>query len=260
MISLSKITHVVLDVDDNLYSRDMPVMSALTRQFPVVLSQMLGIPIEQANQTCALYYSTYGSTLEGVMRHHPEIDGTEFLQSVHKIEHTELLPPNKGLSTAFRHIRSGADLPITLFTNGTNEHGHRCAQVLGVRPHIDYIIGIDDAPNLRGKPHESAYNNMLQTIGLHDHPDRVLFVDDSLPNVRAAQERGIQAVQMYEDPSKKHLPFYQTTCHHGKPLTRTSNLKKLLQCLARSRLALWGLLITTFTWLALKTNEKSSPS
>jgi pyrimidine 5'-nucleotidase len=104
-------------------------------------------------------------------------------------------------------LLQSAKADVIVFTNSGIMHTTRALEILGVLPHVHMVVYAKYTdPEFVVKPHQEVYEgveNLLQT-----DPSNLYFFDDSEENVRAAKERGWNAVQIVESQEDTVVPGY----------------------------------------------------
>jgi pyrimidine 5'-nucleotidase len=139
-------------------------------------------------------YLQYGTALRGLLaegyleKTDEAIDS--FLQSVHDLPIAELIPRDDAL----REIMSALDpsIPKYIFTASVSDHARRCIAALGIE---DFFLDIIDCKvcGLETKHSRHSFEIAMKIAGVSD-PERCLFLDDSLTNLRTAREIGWRSI------------------------------------------------------------------
>ena len=160
----------------------------------------LRIPHEEAVALHQKYYKSYGLAIDGLVRHHPEIDPLDFNAKV-----DDALPLEDTLKPSAETQELLADLDTTkvkpwLFTNAYVTHAKRVVRLLGIEKHFEGLTYCDySAPGGRivAKPTEEMCRKAMREAGVSDVKD-CFFVDDSYINVKGAAALGWTAVHLVE--------------------------------------------------------------
>ena len=165
----SHVTDWVFDLDNTLYPHHSNLFSQIDVRMTAYVSELLSLPREEARQLQKELYREYGTTLAGLMQRHG-IDPDDFLQKVHDIDYSWLVP-DPALGTAIRQLPGRK----FIFTNGDRGHAERAARQLGILDHFDDIFDIV-AAGLTPKPARKTYESFVE---LHKvaGPHAVMFED-----------------------------------------------------------------------------------
>ena len=181
------IQYILFDLDATLYTDTTGLFTVVGQRIEAWLSRMLHVSPEQAKVLRRKYYWAYGTTMAGLLRHHPELDVDEYLDHVHAIDVCHYLAPNPALD-AILHALPAAK---AIFTNGISDWADRVLTRLGIREHFGLIIDVR-ATHYRGKPWPEAYQHALAI--LNGPGDACVFLDDQPRNLTAASEFGMRTV------------------------------------------------------------------
>ncbi|KAG1655332.1 hypothetical protein FOA52_006728 [Chlamydomonas sp. UWO 241] len=175
-----------------------------TRTRAGFMARHLGYTLPEAVAKATELYLAYGTTLAGLVEAGAKIDVDQWHKEVHHghvnyAAHIHADP-------ALRELLFSIDLPKYVFTNADKTHMEICLRLLGIEDcfqgvfHFENLHELaaasgDDTPahpHVVCKPAHRAYELVFAKIGVP--ADQVLFFDDSLRNVKAAQEVGAMAV------------------------------------------------------------------
>ncbi len=159
----------VFDLDNTLYPHHSNLFSQIDGKMTAYVSEFLRLPREDARKLQKELYLEYGTTLSGLMQRH-NIDSDDFLQKVHDIDYSWLVPdPVLGLAIKALPGRK------FIFTNGNRGHAERTARQLGILDHFDDIFDIV-AAGLTPKPAPETYDRFLALYDIVG-PNAVMFED-----------------------------------------------------------------------------------
>jgi putative hydrolase of the HAD superfamily len=163
------VTDWVFDLDNTLYPHHSNLFSQIDAKMTAYVSELLTLPRDEARKLQKELYKEYGTTLNGLMTRHG-IDSDDFLQKVHDIDYSWLVP-DPVLGTAIRQL-SGRKF---IFTNGDRKHAERAAQQLGILDDFDDIFDIV-AAGLTPKPARKTYE-MFAELHSVAGPNSAMFED-----------------------------------------------------------------------------------
>lgn len=163
------ITDWVFDLDNTLYPRRTDLFSQIDKRMTGYVANLLGLSAQEARLVQKELYREHGTTLAGLMARH-NIDPDDFLEKVHDIDYTWLVP-DPALGAAI-HQLPGRKF---IFTNGDRRHAERTARQLGILDHFHDIFDIV-AAGLTPKPARSTYEKFA-ALHMVDGPNAAMFED-----------------------------------------------------------------------------------
>jgi putative hydrolase of the HAD superfamily len=183
----------LLDLDNTLHDATSAAYSGINQGMTDFIERELGLGRAEADALRRRYWSRYGATLLGLVRHHG-------VKAEHFLHHAHALP---GLEARVRgHVHDLAALAClpgrrVLLTNAPAAYTARVLGVLGIARLFDAIVSIEDMRmfgELRPKPDA----RMLRALAarLHVPPARCILVEDTLVHQKAARRVGMQTVWM----------------------------------------------------------------
>jgi len=197
LVGFSHIQYWIFDLDNTLYSSGTNIFEQVSENISMFVADFLKISRQEADKIKSLYYSTYGTTLGGLMAEHG-LDPFEFLEVVHNIDHSELVEdPN---------LRAAIDaLPGLKYvlTNGSYKHARQVSDKLGIS---DVFSGIFDiaAAQFQPKPAPEAYRLFFDQTGA-DAARSAMF-EDLARNLLVPHDMGLTTTLVVEPdsgPSKR---------------------------------------------------------
>jgi putative hydrolase of the HAD superfamily len=181
----SHVTDWVFDLDNTLYPHHSNLFSQIDVRMTAYVSELLSLPREEARALQKQLYREYGTTLAGLIARHG-IDSDDFLQKVHDIDYSWLVP-DPALGTAIRQLPGRK----FIFTNGNRSHAERAARQLGVLDHFDDIFDIV-AAGLTPKPARQTYERFAELHAVVG-PQAVMF-EDLARNLSVPKSLGMTTV------------------------------------------------------------------
>ena len=178
---------LLLDLDDTLYPASSGVWEAIGDRINRFMIEVVGIDPGQAPSLRQFYFEHYGTSLNGLRRHHG-VDPFAYLSYVHDLPLEDYLSPDPGLR---RMLENLAILPV-IFTNADAAHARRVLALLGVGDLVGGIIDIV-ALDWMNKPQPEAYQRAL-ALCRQDDPTNCLVVDDQVRNLVPAAALGMGTV------------------------------------------------------------------
>ncbi len=168
-LSFAHVTDWVFDLDNTLYPHHSNLFSQIDVKMTGYVADLLKLSPGDARVLQKQFYKEYGTTLKGLMDRY-EIDPDDFLQKVHDIDYSWLVP-DPSLTTALRQLPGRK----FIFTNGNRGHAERAARQLGVLDEFDDIFDIV-AAQLMPKPERATYDRFLDLYKI-DPGSSVMFED-----------------------------------------------------------------------------------
>lgn len=182
-----KLSYIVFDLDDTLYPADNGLWEALSGRIIRFMVERLHIAPDLVSALREKYFTTYGTTLRGLMIHHPQVDPDEFLSFVHDVDINRWVTPNPALE----RMLAALPVPKAIFTNADTSHAMRTLNRLGVAHHFNAIVDIK-AMGFENKPRPKAYDALLSTLGVP--PNELVLVEDSVRNIKPARALGMTTI------------------------------------------------------------------
>jgi putative hydrolase of the HAD superfamily len=188
----------IFDLDNTLHDATARIFPAMHRQINAFLQREFGVDEEGANYMRRDFWLRYGTTLNGLMRHHGT-DPRRFLAETHVFpELAELVVHENALKHALERL-GGMKL---VFSNAPRHYVEGVLRALRLARYFDAVYSIEDA-RYRGKPALHGFQLLLRKHNLDPH--RCAFIDDILENLRTAHRLGMSTV--WVSNTKRHVSF-----------------------------------------------------
>ncbi|EJD48626.1 pyrimidine 5-nucleotidase [Auricularia subglabra TFB-10046 SS5] len=188
---------VWLDIDNTLYPASTRIAEAMTQRIHAFFVS-LGLPNEEAHRLHMHYYKEYVSY------------GLDFDKACDQtLPLEEALKPEPAVRKLLEDIdRSKAR--VWALTNAYVTHATRVLKILNLRDQVEDIIYCDYSnPTFSCKPEAEFFNKAMQRAGVTD-TSRCLFIDDSLPNCRAAKKLGWHSVVWFCENGRAGTHMHDT--------------------------------------------------
>jgi putative hydrolase of the HAD superfamily len=179
-------THVIFDLDNTLYPPQRGVVDHVDVLITRFVRERHGHDADTAGALRRRYYTEYGTTLAGLMRHH-DVLPDEYLAAVHAIDVDALLEPDPAL----RAMLLGIPYTRVVFTNGSALHATRVLGRLGVTDCFAEVFGLERVGYVP-KPNAAAFEAVLGALGAA--AASCVLVDDRLGNIQVAARLGMTTV------------------------------------------------------------------
>ena len=188
----------IFDLDNTLHDARARIFPAMHDQINAFLQRHFGIDEAGANRMREHFWRTYGTTLNGLMRHHG-VHPRQFLAETHVFpELADLVLRENALKHALERL-GGTKL---LFSNAPRRYVGQVLKAIGLQRYFDGVYAIEDA-RYRGKPALHGFRYLLRKHNLD--PRRCAMVDDMLENLRTAHRLGMSTVWISD--VRRRVPF-----------------------------------------------------
>ena len=183
----------LFDLDNTLHDAGAFVFPALKASMRGYIQQQLQVDATEAQRLSLHYWTRYGATLLGLVRHHG-VDAAHFLHDTHR------LPGLEGKVSAHRHdLATLARLPGRRFilTNAPRAYALRVLAALGIAHLFEGVFAIEDMAmfgQLRPKPDTRMLRRIAVRLQVPTH--RCVLVEDTLVHQKAARSVGMGTVWM----------------------------------------------------------------
>jgi putative hydrolase of the HAD superfamily len=188
----------IFDLDNTLHDAQARIFPSMHEQINEYLKRHFDLDDAGANAMRQNFWRRYGTTMNGLMRHH----GThprDFLAETHVFP--ELASMVVGENT-LKHALARLGGTKLVFSNAPRHYVEQVLRALGMDRFFDAVYTIEDA-RYRGKPALHGFNFLLRKHNLDPH--RCAFVDDILENLRTAHRLGMSTV--WVSPARRRVPF-----------------------------------------------------
>jgi len=175
----------VFDLDNTLYPHDLNLWQQIDDRIRAFVSEFLSVTKEEAFRVQKDYYKRYGTTMRGLMAEH-DLKPDDFLEFVHQIDHSPLLP-HPELGSAIEQL-PGRKL---ILTNGTRKHAEAVMRRLEIDHHFEDVFDIA-AADLDPKPLPQVYDRFLAKHGVD--PNKAAMFEDLARNLAVPHALGMTTV------------------------------------------------------------------
>ena len=188
----------IFDLDNTLHDATARIFPAMHDQINAFLRREFGVDEDGANRMREDFWLRYGTTLNGLMRHHG-IHPRRFLAETHVFpELGDLVVQENALKHALARL-GGMKL---VFSNAPRHYVEGVLRAIGLARYFDAVYSIEDA-RYRGKPALHGFRMLLRKH--HLDPHRCAFIDDMLDNLRTAHRLGMSTV--WVSALRRRAPF-----------------------------------------------------
>ena len=188
----------IFDLDNTLHDATARIFPAMHDQINAYLRRHFNVDEAGANAMRERFWRTYGTTLDGLMRHHG-VHPRHFLAETHVFpELADLVVHENALKHALERL-GGTRI---IFSNAPRHYVSQVLKAIGLERYFDTVYAIEDA-RYRGKPALHGFHFLLRKHNLDPH--RCAFVDDMLENLRTAHRLGMSTV--WVSPLRRRVPY-----------------------------------------------------
>ena len=180
-------TSWIFDLDNTLHDATPHIFPHINRAMTAYLQHHLGLDEVAAGELRRHYWTRYGATLIGLMRHHGT-DPRHFLRETHRFEQLERMVVRVPL---LRHVLARLPGRKFVFSNAPVAYMHAVLKVLGV---ADLFSGVFSIEHTRYRPKPDCYGFLRLARNHHLRPRRCIMVEDTLDNLRTAKRLGMRTV------------------------------------------------------------------
>ena len=188
----------IFDLDNTLHDANARIFPSMHEQINAYLRRHFGLDEEGANEMRRGFWTRYGTTLNGLMRHHGT-DPHHFLAETHRFPELADMVVHEN---ALRHALALLGGRKLVFSNAPRHYVEGVLRAIGVRRWFDAVYTIEDT-RFRGKPAAHGFHLLLRKHDLD--PYRCAFLDDSLENLRTAKRLGMSTVWVSRE--KRRLSY-----------------------------------------------------
>jgi len=185
----------VFDLDNTLYPRTCDLFAQVDTLITQYMMNVTGMEKVAARRLQKDYYRDHGTTLNGLMLHH-DVDPDHYLDSVHNIDYSPVLPHPELVETII-------SLPGKkyIFTNADMGHTEAVLARLGALELFDGMFDIR-AAGLIPKPEQPAYDKFLKDHNIN--PKNAAMFDDLEKNLKVPHLLGMSTIQVIADQEFSH--------------------------------------------------------
>ena len=188
----------IFDLDNTLHDASARIFPSMHEQINAYLRRHFELDEAGANEMRRGFWLRYGTTLNGLMRHHGT-DPRRFLAETHRFPELADMVVHEN---ALRHALARLGGRKLVFSNAPRHYVEGVLRAIGVGRWFAAVYTIEDA-RFRGKPAAHGFHLLLRKHDLDPH--RCAFLDDSLENLRTAKRLGMSTVWVSRE--KRRLSF-----------------------------------------------------
>lgn len=186
------------DLDNTLHDAHARIFPSMHEQINAYLMRRFEVDEDGANAMRRGFWEKYGTTMEGLARHHGT-DRAEFLRATHQFPELADMVVHEN---AVRHALARLPGRKIIYSNAPRHYVDEVVRTLGVARYFDAVTTIESTRYL-GKPSMAAFRLLLRRH--HLEPARCALVDDMLENLRTAKRLGMATV--WVSGEKKNVSY-----------------------------------------------------
>ncbi len=183
----------LFDLDNTLHDASHAAFGHTSVAMSAYMVDELGMEPTEAARLREHYWSRYGATLLGLVRHHG-------VKAAHFLERTHLHPGLEDRLRMSRHDRAAVKRlrgRKYILTNAPRDYAMRVLDTLRLAELFDGVISIEDMSmfgHLRPKPDARMFRHIAAK--LKARPTDCVLIEDTLENQKAARSLGMRTVWM----------------------------------------------------------------
>jgi len=186
------------DLDNTLHDAQASIFPSMNAQINAYLMRRFGLDEAGANAMRRGFWEKYGTTMEGLARHHGT-SPAEFLRATHQFPELADMVVHEN---AMRHALARLPGRKIIYSNAPRHYVDEVVRTLGVARYFDAVYSIESTRYL-GKPSVAGFRMLLRKH--HLEAARCALVDDMLENLRTAKRLGLATVWVSRE--KRTVPY-----------------------------------------------------
>jgi putative hydrolase of the HAD superfamily len=198
----------LIDLDDTLHDASRHILPWVNRAMTEYVAEHVGVNVDDANGLRQTYWTHYGATLLGLIRHH-QVDPAHFLKQTHPTREQlqSWVQPNQLLARRLLQLKGRR----VLLTNAPIHYAKVVLKARGLTHCFERIVSIEDMSiggALKPKPSKPMLHKIIARLGLT--PRHCALIEDSVENLRPAKALRLKTylVHGYRKPqSRKASPY-----------------------------------------------------
>ena len=185
------------DLDNTLYPKSSGIAELMVERIELFFVNYLKLPLAESRLLGAKFYRDYGLAIKGLIKHF-SIDPLEYDRYVDGgLPLDDILTPSVKLTSLMDRLSKRGTCWV--FTNAGKSHATRVLKLLQIDTFFSGIIYCDySESNFPAKPDRLSFIRAMKCAEVED-PNKCFFFDDSIGNIRTAQEIGWNVVYIDED-------------------------------------------------------------
>ena len=177
----------LFDLDNTLHDASPHIFPHLHRSMREYIERHLGVDTAEAARIREAYWSRYGATLLGLVRHHGT-DPRHFLHHTHQFaDLPRMVVYDRAVGAMLKKL-PGRKI---VFSNAPLAYTEAVLAIAGIRQRFDAVWTIERL-RFQPKPQLAGFLRLLRRERLD--PKSCVMVEDSAPNLRTAKRLGMKTV------------------------------------------------------------------
>ena len=189
---------ILFDLDDTLYNGNTGLWQAIRDNIYSFMTDKLGIPYDEVGPMREKLFVEYGTTMRGLTEFY-EFDMVEYMDYVHNLPLDQYLAPNPDLYALINKY----SVKKYIFTNSDTNHAERVMRFMKVRDLFEQTVVDVISLFPYCKPMPEAFEKARQMTG-NLPAEKIVFVDDSLANIKSAKALGFQTIWINKNHDPDH--------------------------------------------------------
>jgi putative hydrolase of the HAD superfamily len=177
----------IFDLDNTLHNARPHIFPHINQAMNAYLQTHLGLDAAAAGELRRSYWTRYGATLLGLMRHH-DTDPRHFLWHTHQLSALDRMLVHEPQLRATLTRLPGRKF---IFSNAPVHYSRAVLRALAIGDLFDDVFSIERA-RYRPKPDSYGFLRLCRAHRLR--PQRCIMVEDTLENLRTASRLGMRTV------------------------------------------------------------------
>jgi putative hydrolase of the HAD superfamily len=201
----------LFDLDNTLHNATPHIFPHINRSMRDYIERHLGVDANEATRIRQDYWTRYGATLLGLIRHH-DTDPRHFLRETHQFpDLPRMVVFDKPLLHTLRRL-PGRKI---IFSNAPRHYTEAILDITGLGLYFDAIYSVENV-RFQPKPMLAGFNTLLRAE--HLDPRRCIMVEDSLANLVTAKKLGMKTV--WVSTGLRQSPFVDVKIRSATQLTK----------------------------------------
>ena len=168
----------LIDLDDTLHDASRHILPWVNRAMTEYVAEHVGVNVDDANGLRQTYWTHYGATLLGLIRHH-QVDPAHFLKQTHpsREQLQAWVQPNQLLARRLLQLKGRR----VLLTNAPIHYAKVVLKARGLTHCFERIVSIEDMSiggALKPKPSKPMLHKIIARLGLT--PGHCALIEDSV--------------------------------------------------------------------------------
>lgn len=177
----------LFDLDNTLHNATPHIFPHINRSMREYIERHLAVDRHEANRIRQHYWTRYGATLLGLIRHHGT-DPHHFLRETHQFPDLPGMIDFDKTVLSVLHRLPGRKI---LFSNAPRHYAEAVLRLTRLDRHFDAVYTVENV-KFQPKPMLAGFLHLLRAEGLN--PRQCIMVEDSLNNLVSAKRLGMKTV------------------------------------------------------------------